>query len=97
MSKDVKCVPVRVCVCVCVLTAEIPDEQLRTCGVADCGLVVQGNSTTTRPARELVNTLLGCYIGNVATVLEKNSERKIKHTVIRRGESHRPIGKESGL
>ncbi|CAG12950.1 unnamed protein product, partial [Tetraodon nigroviridis] len=43
--------------------AEITDEQLRTCGVADCGLVVPGNSTALRPAQELVQTLLGCYIG----------------------------------
>lgn len=64
MSNDVV-----LCVCVFVFIAEIPDEQLRTCGVADCGLVVQSNSTTTRPAQELVQTLLGCYIGNVTNVL----------------------------
>ncbi|XP_003971963.1 protein unc-93 homolog A isoform X1 [Takifugu rubripes] len=43
--------------------AEIPEEQLRTCGVTECGLVVQSNGTTPRPAQEVVQTLLGCYIG----------------------------------
>lgn len=60
MSDNVKCV--------CVFIGEIPDEQLSTCGVADCGLVVQSNSTTPRPAQELVQILLGCYIGNVTNV-----------------------------
>lgn len=49
-------------------TAEIPEEQLRTCGVTSCGLVVQSNGTSSRPAQETVQTLLGCYIGNGATV-----------------------------
>uniref|UniRef100_H2SU40 Protein unc-93 homolog A n=1 Tax=Takifugu rubripes TaxID=31033 RepID=H2SU40_TAKRU len=40
--------------------AEIPEEQLRTCGVTECGLVVQSNGTTPRPAQEVVQTLLGC-------------------------------------
>uniref|UniRef100_H3DP89 Protein unc-93 homolog A n=1 Tax=Tetraodon nigroviridis TaxID=99883 RepID=H3DP89_TETNG len=48
--------------------AEITDEQLRTCGVADCGLVVPGNSTALRPAQELVQTLLGCYIVGVGVL-----------------------------
>uniref|UniRef100_A0A3Q3XCC3 Protein unc-93 homolog A n=1 Tax=Mola mola TaxID=94237 RepID=A0A3Q3XCC3_MOLML len=43
--------------------ADIPEEQLQTCGAADCGLVVSSNSTTTRPAQKLVWTLVGCYIG----------------------------------
>lgn len=52
-----------------VFAADIPDEQLRTCGAFDCGLVVHSNSSTaTRPAQELVQTLLGCYIGNVTSV-----------------------------
>ena len=48
----------------CVLTANITEEVLETCGAADCGLVVTSNSTTTRPAQRLVWTLVGCYIGN---------------------------------
>lgn len=39
---------------------------LETCGAADCGLVVSSNSTTSRPAKTLVWTLVGCYIGNAA-------------------------------
>ncbi|KAE8286552.1 Protein unc-93-like protein A [Larimichthys crocea] len=44
---------------------DIPDEQLQTCGTADCGLSVNSssNSTTTRPEQKLVWTLVGCYIG----------------------------------
>ncbi|TKS75355.1 Protein unc-93 -like protein A [Collichthys lucidus] len=43
----------------------IPEEQLQTCGTADCGLSVNSssNSTTTRPEQKLVWTLVGCYIG----------------------------------
>nr|XP_061806424.1 protein unc-93 homolog A-like [Nerophis lumbriciformis] len=41
----------------------ISDEQLQTCGASDCGLVITSNSTTSRPAQELVWTLVGCYIG----------------------------------
>ncbi|XP_032364957.1 protein unc-93 homolog A-like, partial [Etheostoma spectabile] len=47
----------------CVLTATIPEEQLLTCGAADCGLDISVNSTSTRPAQELVWTLVGSYIG----------------------------------
>ncbi|XP_031178285.1 protein unc-93 homolog A [Sander lucioperca] len=43
--------------------AFIPEEQLLTCGAADCGLNISANSTTTRPAQQLVWTLVGCYIG----------------------------------
>ncbi|KAA8582854.1 hypothetical protein FQN60_015400, partial [Etheostoma spectabile] len=41
----------------------IPEEQLLTCGAADCGLDISVNSTSTRPAQELVWTLVGSYIG----------------------------------
>ncbi|XP_078130655.1 protein unc-93 homolog A [Sander vitreus] len=41
----------------------IPEEQLLTCGAADCGFNISVNSTTTRPAQQLVWTLVGCYIG----------------------------------
>lgn len=77
------------CARVCVFAAEIPEEQLRTCGVADCGLDVQGNSTTTRPAQELVQTLLGCYIGNVTAVLPRQCWTNGTHTVIKTGEIER--------
>ncbi|XP_077053351.1 protein unc-93 homolog A [Siphateles boraxobius] len=42
---------------------EVPEENLQFCGVATCldNFTIVGNST--RPARHLVNTLLGCYIG----------------------------------
>ncbi|XP_070705640.1 protein unc-93 homolog A [Pempheris klunzingeri] len=43
--------------------ADIPEEQLLTCGAADCGLVINSNSSTTRPPLKLVQTLVGCYIG----------------------------------
>lgn len=43
--------------------ADIPEEQLQTCGAADCGLSVSSNSTTTRPEQKLVWTLVGAYIG----------------------------------
>ncbi|KAM9339265.1 protein unc-93 homolog A [Symphorus nematophorus] len=43
--------------------ANIPEEQLKTCGAADCGLSISSNSTTTKPAQKLVSTLVGCYIG----------------------------------
>lgn len=43
--------------------ANITEEQLQTCGAADCGLVINATGTTNRPAQELVWTLLGCYIG----------------------------------
>lgn len=43
--------------------AFIPEEQLQSCGAADCGLNISINSTTTRPAQKLVWTLVGCYIG----------------------------------
>ncbi|XP_060947674.1 protein unc-93 homolog A [Limanda limanda] len=44
--------------------ANIPEDQLIYCGTADCGLNVSAsNSTTTRPAQELVWTLVGSYIG----------------------------------
>ncbi|KAK2855947.1 hypothetical protein Q5P01_004682 [Channa striata] len=43
--------------------AAIPEEQLKTCGAADCGLNVTSNSTTTRPEQTLVWTLVGSYIG----------------------------------
>ncbi|KAM9354941.1 protein unc-93 homolog A [Pholidichthys leucotaenia] len=42
---------------------DITDEQLETCGAADCGLVINSNSTTSRPSQRLVWTLVGCYIG----------------------------------
>ncbi|KAK5852645.1 hypothetical protein PBY51_006496 [Eleginops maclovinus] len=43
--------------------AIIPEDQLQACGAADCNLNLSINSTTTRPAQELVWTLVGCYIG----------------------------------
>ncbi|XP_033932292.1 protein unc-93 homolog A [Pseudochaenichthys georgianus] len=43
--------------------AIIPEEQLLACGAADCSLDLNMNSTSTRPAQELVWTLVGCYIG----------------------------------
>ncbi|KAI4791336.1 hypothetical protein KUCAC02_034064 [Chaenocephalus aceratus] len=43
--------------------AIIPEEQLLACGAADCSLNLSMNSTSTRPAQELVWTLVGCYIG----------------------------------
>ncbi|XP_044024880.1 protein unc-93 homolog A isoform X2 [Siniperca chuatsi] len=46
--------------------ANITAEQLQSCGVADCGLNISVNSTTTRPAQQLVWTLVGCYIGNAS-------------------------------
>jgi len=47
-----------------ILTVSIPEEQLQSCGAADCGLNISVNGTTTRPAQTLVWTLVGCYIGN---------------------------------
>uniref|UniRef100_A0A8C3GBC3 Protein unc-93 homolog A n=2 Tax=Cyclopterus lumpus TaxID=8103 RepID=A0A8C3GBC3_CYCLU len=43
--------------------ASIPEEQLQSCGAADCGLNISVNGTSTRPAQTLVWTLVGCYIG----------------------------------
>ncbi|XP_056151016.1 protein unc-93 homolog A [Lampris incognitus] len=43
--------------------ADIPPEQLQSCGVAGCDFHITGNSSTTRPAEKLVWTLVGCYIG----------------------------------
>uniref|UniRef100_A0A8C6UIJ8 Protein unc-93 homolog A n=1 Tax=Neogobius melanostomus TaxID=47308 RepID=A0A8C6UIJ8_9GOBI len=43
--------------------ADIPAEQLLTCGAADCGLNISSNSTTSRPEQKLVWTLVGAYIG----------------------------------
>ncbi|XP_042359928.1 protein unc-93 homolog A [Plectropomus leopardus] len=43
--------------------AIIPDEQLESCGAADCGLNISINGTTSKPAQKLVWTLVGCYIG----------------------------------
>ncbi|KAG7219625.1 hypothetical protein INR49_018939 [Caranx melampygus] len=43
--------------------ANIPEEQLLTCGAADCGLNITVNGTTTRPTQKLVSILVGCYIG----------------------------------
>ncbi|KAK5903204.1 hypothetical protein CgunFtcFv8_007004 [Champsocephalus gunnari] len=43
--------------------AIIPEEQLLACGAADCSLNLNMNITSTRPAQELVWTLVGCYIG----------------------------------
>lgn len=43
--------------------ADIPEEQLLTCGAADCGLNISSNSTTNRPEQKLVWTLVGAYIG----------------------------------
>ncbi|XP_037304672.2 protein unc-93 homolog A [Pungitius pungitius] len=43
--------------------ANIPEEQLQTCGAANCGLNISLNGTTTRPAQNLVEILVGCYIG----------------------------------
>uniref|UniRef100_A0A3Q1FRJ0 Protein unc-93 homolog A n=1 Tax=Acanthochromis polyacanthus TaxID=80966 RepID=A0A3Q1FRJ0_9TELE len=43
--------------------ANIPEEQLLSCGAADCGLNISGNSTTIKPEQKLVWTLVGCYIG----------------------------------
>ncbi|XP_039980611.1 protein unc-93 homolog A [Xiphias gladius] len=43
--------------------ADIPDEQLQSCGAADCGLNISVDAATTRPAQKLVWTLVGSYIG----------------------------------
>lgn len=43
--------------------AFIPDEQLKSCGAAECDLDLSINGTTIRPAQKLVWTLVGCYIG----------------------------------
>ncbi|XP_020492728.1 protein unc-93 homolog A [Labrus bergylta] len=43
--------------------AHIPEEQLLSCGAADCGLNISMNSTIIKPAQKLVWTLVGCYIG----------------------------------
>ncbi|XP_013886723.1 protein unc-93 homolog A, partial [Austrofundulus limnaeus] len=42
---------------------DIPEEVLETCGAAECGLVVEVNSTSTKPTQKLVWTLVGSYIG----------------------------------
>ncbi|MEQ2216643.1 hypothetical protein XENOCAPTIV_019709, partial [Xenoophorus captivus] len=43
--------------------ADIPEEVLETCGASDCGLTIEVNSTSSKPAQKLVWTLVGCYIG----------------------------------
>ncbi|XP_041661758.1 protein unc-93 homolog A [Cheilinus undulatus] len=43
--------------------ADIPEEQLVTCGAADCGLNVSVVGTVIKPAQRLVWILVGCYIG----------------------------------
>lgn len=43
--------------------SEISEEQLQSCGAADCGLNISTNSTINKPAQRLVWTLVGCYIG----------------------------------
>ncbi|XP_070843766.1 protein unc-93 homolog A [Chaetodon trifascialis] len=43
--------------------ADISEEHLQFCGAADCGLNINNNTTSTRPAEKLVWTLVGCYIG----------------------------------
>lgn len=44
--------------------ADIPEEQLLTCGAADCGLSVNSTGGSgTKPPQRLVFTLVGCYIG----------------------------------
>lgn len=43
--------------------ADIPEEQLLTCGAADCGLTISSNSTSKKPEQKLVWTLVGAYIG----------------------------------
>ncbi|XP_074541238.1 protein unc-93 homolog A isoform X1 [Halichoeres trimaculatus] len=43
--------------------ADIPEEELLTCGAADCGLFVNATGTVNKPAQKLVWTLVGCYIG----------------------------------
>ncbi|XP_055362477.1 protein unc-93 homolog A-like [Betta splendens] len=43
--------------------ADIPEEQLRTCGAADCSLNITSNATTTRHEQQLVWMLVGSYIG----------------------------------
>lgn len=52
--------------CLFLLTADIPEEQLLTCGVAECGLSVNSNSSNTKPPQTLIFTLVGCYIGKIA-------------------------------
>ncbi|XP_003456751.1 protein unc-93 homolog A [Oreochromis niloticus] len=42
---------------------DIPQEQLDSCGAADCGLNVTAYGNTTRPEQKLVWTLVGSYIG----------------------------------
>ncbi|XP_028296482.1 protein unc-93 homolog A isoform X2 [Gouania willdenowi] len=43
--------------------ADIPEEQLQTCGAFDCGLNVSSGNSSTKPEQNLVLTLVGCYIG----------------------------------
>ncbi|MED6247900.1 Protein unc-93 A [Ataeniobius toweri] len=43
--------------------SDIPEEVLETCGASDCGLTIEVNSTSSKPAQKLVWTLVGCYIG----------------------------------
>lgn len=43
--------------------ADIPEEQLLTCGAADCGLIISSNSTAKKPEKKLVEILVGAYIG----------------------------------
>ncbi|XP_076024087.1 protein unc-93 homolog A [Genypterus blacodes] len=43
--------------------ANITEEQLKTCGAADCSGFNVSSSSNSRPALSLVQTLVGCYIG----------------------------------
>ncbi|XP_048063487.1 protein unc-93 homolog A [Megalobrama amblycephala] len=42
---------------------EVPEENLKFCGVSTCFDNFTNTGNTTRPSKHLVNTLLGCYIG----------------------------------
>ncbi|XP_053736208.1 protein unc-93 homolog A [Synchiropus splendidus] len=42
---------------------EVSQEQLQTCGAADCGLQLNVSGSSSQPAQRLVWTLVGCYIG----------------------------------
>ena len=45
------------------IAASISEEMLQHCGADVCDVTLS-NTTTPKPAQELVLTLVGCYIGN---------------------------------
>ena len=47
----------------CVPSAEIPEENLQYCGAALCDENFTTSGNITLPEQNLVNILMGCYIG----------------------------------